>query len=57
MGNGERRRGQVLEIYGKKAVVQVFEGTTGIDNLKTCCTFTGDVMKIPMYRIFINYYI
>jgi len=29
LGNGEKRQGQVLEVAGKKAVVQVFEGTSG----------------------------
>jgi V/A-type H+/Na+-transporting ATPase subunit B len=29
--SGEIRRGQVLEVEGDKALVQVFEGTTGID--------------------------
>ncbi len=33
MQTGERRRGQVLEINGDEAVVQLFEGSTGI-NLK-----------------------
>jgi len=35
LGNGERRKGQVLEVNGKRAVVQVFEGTAGIDNKYT----------------------
>lgn len=43
LSNGERRRGQVLEINGSKAVVQVFEGTSGIDNKHTHCQFTGFV--------------
>lgn len=46
--DGERRTGQVLEIAGNKAVVQIFEGTTGIDVMKTRCQFTGDVMKMPI---------
>ena len=29
LSNGERRRGRVLEISTDKALVQVFEGTTG----------------------------
>src|SRR6059036_1701390 len=33
--SGEERRGQVLEIGGGIAVVQVFEGTTGLDVAKT----------------------
>ena len=30
---GEKRRGKVLEVNGTKAMVQIFEGSTGI-NLK-----------------------
>ena len=48
LGNGEQRVGQVLEIFGKRAVVQMFEGTSGIDNTYTRCDFTGDVLKMPM---------
>lgn len=48
LGDGEQRRGQVLEVTGNKAVVQVFEGTTGIDAKNTHCEFTGDIMKIPV---------
>merc|ERR1719219_1344132 len=48
LGNGRKRSGQVLEIAGKKAVVQVFEGTTGIDNQKTVCKFSGEVLMMPV---------
>jgi len=48
LGNGEKRQGQVLEISGKQAVVQVFEGTAGIDNTYTRCEFTGDVLRMPI---------
>jgi len=48
LGNGETRKGQVLEIEGKKAVVQIFEGTSEIDNLNTHCEFTGDVLRMPI---------
>jgi len=48
LGSGEQRRGQVLEINGTKAVVQVFEGTSDIDNKRTTCEFTGDVMRMPV---------
>eukprot|EP00823_Brevimastigomonas_motovehiculus_P003033 TRINITY_DN1820_c0_g1_i1.p1 TRINITY_DN1820_c0_g1~~TRINITY_DN1820_c0_g1_i1.p1 ORF type:complete len:556 (+),score=115.60 TRINITY_DN1820_c0_g1_i1:115-1782(+) len=48
LSNGEKRQGQVLEIYGKQAVVQIFEGTSGIDNTYTRCEFTGDVLKMPI---------
>jgi V-type H+-transporting ATPase subunit B len=42
------RKGQVLEIAGKRAVVQIFEGTQGIDNKKTHVEFTGDVLRMPI---------
>lgn len=46
--SGEKRQGKVLEISGKQAVVQIFEGTSEIDNTYTRCEFTGDVMKMPI---------
>jgi len=46
--NGEKRTGQVLEINGRQAVVQIFEGTSGIDNTYTRCEFTGDVLRMPI---------
>ena len=48
LGNGEVRSGQVLEVAGSKAVVQIFEGTSGIDNTHTRCKFSGDVLKMPI---------
>ena len=48
LGDGTTRKGQVLEITGNKAVVQVFEGTSGIDARYTRCEFSGDVLKIPV---------
>jgi len=46
--SGEERRGQVLEIGGGVAVVQVFEGTTGLDVGKTRIRFTGETVKLPV---------
>ncbi|MED6284996.1 hypothetical protein CHARACLAT_024574 [Characodon lateralis] len=46
--DGTRRSGQVLEVIGSKAVVQVFEGTSGIDAKKTACEFTGDILRTPV---------
>jgi V-type H+-transporting ATPase subunit B len=46
LGTGEMRRGQVLEVDGDKAVVQVFEGTTGIDNRNSHIEFTGTTLKV-----------
>lgn len=48
LGSGEVRQGQILECYGSRAVVQVFEGTSGIDTRRTHCELTGDVLKMPI---------
>jgi len=45
---GEEKNGQVLEVSTGLAVVQVFEGTSGIDTSKTRVRFTGDIMKISV---------
>lgn len=44
--DGSVRQGQVLEVCGKRAVVQVFEGTAGIDVKETQVTFTGETLKM-----------
>ncbi|MCJ1342427.1 Vacuolar ATP synthase subunit B [Peltigera leucophlebia] len=44
--DGSERSGQVLEARGNRAVVQVFEGTTGIDVQKTRVEFTGHSLKL-----------
>ncbi|NWV31442.1 VATB1 ATPase, partial [Grantiella picta] len=46
--NGSSRSGQVLEVMGSKAIVQVFEGTSGIDAKATSCEFTGDILRTPV---------
>lgn len=48
MNDGSKREGQVLEINGSKAIVQVFEGTSGIDVVNTHVEFTGSSMKLPV---------
>jgi V-type H+-transporting ATPase subunit B len=39
---------KVLEVSGKKAIVQVFEGTSGIDARNTVCEFSGDILRTPV---------
>tara|TARA_Y100000034_G_C6908647_1_gene422528 strand:+ start:183 stop:1565 length:1383 start_codon:yes stop_codon:yes gene_type:complete len=46
----EKRFGQVLEVAGKTAVVQVFEGTRGIDTDKTSTRFTGKGVMLPVSK-------
>jgi len=48
LAKGEKRAGQVLEVHDTKAVVQVFEGTDGIDAKRTQCEFSGDILRIPV---------
>ena len=44
--SGEKRLGQVLEIREDKAIVQLFEGTSGIDTKNTKVRFIGETMKL-----------
>merc|ERR1712128_379125 len=48
LADGTERKGQVLEVSGSKAVVQVFEGTSGVDAKNTICEFTGDILRTPV---------
>ncbi len=48
LSSGEIRRGQVLEITEDKAVVQVFEGTRGVDVSNTKVRFLGKVIELPL---------
>lgn len=45
---GEQRRGKVLEVNGDKAVIQMFEGTSGLNVPETKVRFKGDVLKLPV---------
>ncbi|MDR0648628.1 MAG: V-type ATP synthase subunit B [Synergistaceae bacterium] len=48
--SGERRRGRVLEITEDRALVQVYEGSTGIDADTTKIRFLGDVLTLPVSK-------
>merc|ERR1712212_150514 len=48
LADGSKRTGQILEVSGSKAIVQVFEGTSGIDAKHTTCEFTGDILRMPV---------
>lgn len=49
-GSGEVRTGQTLEVDEEMAVVQVFEGTTGLSIKGTRTTFIGKPLEIPTHR-------
>ena len=50
IGSGEERTGQVLESREGLSIVQVFEGTAGIDTRDTTVRFTGDTMKLAVSK-------
>ncbi|OLS27317.1 MAG: V-type ATP synthase beta chain [Candidatus Heimdallarchaeota archaeon LC_2] len=45
---GERRRGQVLEVTNSLAVIQIFEGTSGLDTKETTVRFIGKTLEMPL---------
>lgn len=44
--DGEERTGQVLEVFTDRAIVQVFEGTKGLETDKTAVRFIGETMHL-----------
>ena len=50
LNDGERRRGRVLEIDKDMALVQVYEGSSGIDVNSTSIRFLGDVLRLPVSK-------
>lgn len=48
--NGEIRRGKVLEISEDKALVQMFEGTIGLDVLKSKVRFLGRTQELGVSK-------
>ena len=47
LSDGSTKNGQVLDTSDEMVVVQVFEGTAGVD-LDTGIRFMGDVFKLPV---------
>ena len=47
---GENRLGQVLESSKDIAIIQVFEGTRGMDTSETSVRFTGEIMRLAVSR-------
>jgi V/A-type H+-transporting ATPase subunit B len=46
--DGEKRLGRVLEVGHGKAIVQVFEGTSGLAIVGTKAKFLGKTMQMPV---------
>lgn len=49
-GTSEERTGQVLESREGLSIIQVFEGTSGIDTQNTTVRFIGDTMKLAVSK-------
>lgn len=47
---GERRKGQVLDVSNKLAILQVFEGTSGLETDNTSVRFLGKTMEIGVSK-------
>jgi|UniRef100_A0A7C3YRV4 V/A-type H+-transporting ATPase subunit B len=48
--NGEKRQGQVLEVDRDKALVQVFEGSSGLEIRQSKIRFLGRGITLPLSR-------
>ena len=47
---GDTRMGQVLESQENLAIIQVFEGTRGLDTDQTRVRFSGDIMRLSVSK-------
>lgn len=50
LNNGERHYGRIIKIDGDKVVLQVFEGTDGVDMEHVNTHFTGKPITLPLSR-------
>lgn len=50
LDNGTSRLGRIVEIQGKRVVVQVFEGTNELSLKNTTTRFTGKPMELPLSK-------
>ena len=48
VGDKEKKIGRVVEIYGDKAVIQVFEGTDNMSLINTHTRFTGHPLEVSL---------
>ncbi len=48
VGDKEKKIGRVVEIYGDKAVIQVFEGTENMSLVNTHTRFTGHPLEVSL---------
>lgn len=48
LDDGSKRSGRIVQIYGDKAVIQVFEGTAGLSLKNTKTRLKGSVMQLPL---------
>src|SRR4030065_2449387 len=46
--SGDEKNGQVIDVSDKVTIIQVFEGTSGLDVDSTAVRFTGETIKLPV---------
>ena len=50
LDDGSHRTGRIVQIEGEKAIIQVFEGTSGLSLTNTHTRFQGHPMELPLSR-------
>lgn len=50
IANGETKKGRVVQLQGDKAIIQVFESTTGMSLQNTTISFTGKPLEISLSK-------
>ena len=48
--DGTKKTGQVITVSGDRAVVQIFEGSTGMSLVNTSSKFTGHTMQLAVSK-------
>ncbi len=50
VNNNEKKKGKIVQIDGDKAIIQIFEGSTGISIYNTAIDFTGEPLSIRLSK-------
>jgi len=50
LADGTKKVGRIIELHEDVAIVQVFEGTSGISNTNTRTSLRGEALKLPLSK-------
>lgn len=50
LDNGSQRLGRIVQIEGKKVIIQVFEGTNSLSMVNNTTEFTGKPLELPLSK-------